>query len=137
MQKEIVVTKHSPSVREIQFATPNLSNTRITSGKSSSSRPLISYRNIVAAFDFLSKHGDVEPFIESAWPHLLSHFGKQVNIVLEVLVYPEGGPNLIGWIQSQSTDLDDAMNKYFSFEDNWYLDNLNRVTTKFHFNIES
>ena len=98
----------------------------------------IHYRNDKAVDVYLTRHPGIMDFIKAAWPALTRCFGKPVDIVLEVMTYPEEAPyeELVGWIQS-TDDVYVGLEKFERFEDEWFLDHLEQVGDRFNFNIET
>ena len=98
----------------------------------------IHYRNAKAVDVYLTRHPGIMDFIKAAWPALIRCFGKPVDIVLEVMTYPEEAPyeELVGWIQS-TDDVYVGLEKFERFEDEWFLDHLEQVGDRFNFNIET
>jgi hypothetical protein len=97
----------------------------------------IFYRNPEAVITYLACHPEIEDFLNAAWPFLEESFGTPVDIVLEVMSYPEEDyDELVGWIQSTDS-VYEGLEKFEQFEDEWLLDNLDKVIDKFSFNIET
>ncbi len=99
--------------------------------------PSISYWNPEAVQAFLALHPKINDFIKAAWPSLVKCFGEPVDIVLEVMRYPEAGAydELVGWIQS-TAEVETGLEKLAQFEDEWFLDHLAEIGNIFNFNIE-
>ena len=100
--------------------------------------PKISYRNPDEVKAYLACHPELESFLASAWPALIRCFGEPVDIILEVMTYPDEEiyQELVGWIQS-TDDVQEGLEKLERFEDEWFLDHLSEVDNKFNFNIET
>ena len=100
--------------------------------------PRITYQNREKVSDFLDHHPEIGAFVRAALPVLVRYFGSAVNVVLEVMVYPEdGGPEeLVGWIQS-TDDVYEGLEKLERFEDEWFLDHLAEAGGIFNFNVET
>jgi hypothetical protein len=98
----------------------------------------ISYRNSPMVQAYLACHPEIWGFLEEARPVLAEIFGGLVDIVLEVITYPEEGAEdeLVAWIQSTNT-VDEGLEKLDRFEDEWAIDHLTSVATRFNFNIET
>lgn len=99
--------------------------------------PTLTYRNSKAVKDYLTRHPDIEGFIKRAWPALVECFGGPVEIVLELLTYPDESAHqeLVGWIQSTDT-VEVGLEKLEQFEDTWFLEHMHQVGDRFNFNIE-
>ncbi len=103
------------------------------------SSPRVSYRNPAAVEAYLARYPEILNFIEAAWPALVDCFGDSIEIKLEVLAYPADEiiqEELVGWIQS-TDDIDEGLARLDRFEDEWYLDHMAEVSSKFNFNIET
>jgi hypothetical protein len=100
--------------------------------------PKISYRNPMAVEAYLTRHPEVKDFIEVAWPNLVRFFGQAIDVVLEVLTYPEEAAHeeLVGWVQ-WAGDVHEGLERLERFDDEWFLDHMAEVETKFNFNIET
>lgn len=98
----------------------------------------LAYRNPRAVKDYLALYPEIEDFIEAAWPALIKCFGGPVEIVLEVLTYPDEiiHEELVGWIQS-TDNVSEGPKKLDRFEEEWFLDHMAEVGAKFNFNIET
>ena len=98
----------------------------------------ISYRNSDAVNSYLACYPEIESFLEAAGPELVRCFEGPVAITLEVITYTGKTTyeELVGWIQS-SDDIDEGLRKLERFEDEWFLDHLDEVGSKFNFNIET
>jgi len=99
--------------------------------------PRLSYRNQKTVEAYLKMYPEIQNFIDSAWPALVAHFGEHVEVVLEVMVYPdeESTTELVGWIQSRDT-VEITLENFEQFTDHWYLDHMGETENKFNFNIE-
>lgn len=100
--------------------------------------PNIFYRNSEAVKDYLARYPKIENFIKAAWPALVECFEGPVDIVLEVLTYPDKSAceELVGWIQSND-NIDQGLEKLERFEDEWFLDHMAEIEHKFNFNLET
>jgi len=97
----------------------------------------IRYRNREAVEVFIQTRPQIWPFIEAATPFLIKHFGQPLEIVLEVMSFPEEGAEdeLVAWIQS-SDEVEIGLDKLEKFKDEWFLDRLEEVDYRFNFNLE-
>jgi hypothetical protein len=100
--------------------------------------PRVSYRGSREVESFLAQNPEIESFLEAAWLALTKHFGETIEVVLEVLTYPEAGSSseLVGWIQS-TDDVYTGLEKLERFKDEWFLEHMAEVDGKFNFNIEN
>jgi hypothetical protein len=123
---------------DIHLPTPDIANeTVLTFFEEELSFLNVSYRNREVE-TYLARHPEIEDFIQTAWPALVECFEGPVDIVLEVITYPDeiGHEELVGWIQS-TDDVDKGLEKLERFEDEWFLDHMAEVDNKFNFNIET
>jgi hypothetical protein len=97
----------------------------------------VSYRNSEAVRAYLATYPEIEDFLKETLPVLFRCFGGPVNVVLEVVTYPENGAydELVGWIQS-TDDVSEGLEKLDRFGDEWFPEQLSRVGNRFSFNIE-
>ncbi len=124
---------------DIHFPTPDIANeTALTFFEGEFSSLNISYKNPEAISSYLSRYPEIEDFIETAWPALIECFDGPIDIVLEVITYPDESAHeeLVGWIQS-TDDVNEGLEKLERFEDEWFLDHMAEVDNKFNFNIET
>ena len=100
--------------------------------------PRLSYRNAETVEAYLRRYPEVKAFIDAAWPALIESFGRPVDIVLEVLAYPDESAHeeMVGWIQS-TDDVELGLEKFWRFENEWFLDHMDEIGDKFNFNIET
>lgn len=100
--------------------------------------PILTYRNSEAVKDYLNRHPDLEDFINRAWPAVVECFGGPVEIVLELLTYPDESAHqeLVGWIQSTDT-VEVGLERLEQLENTWFLDHMDQVGDRFNFNIET
>lgn len=98
----------------------------------------IDYRNPEMVKAYLAQYPEIGDFIRNSWPALVSTFGELVEIILEVMVYPEETDyrTLVGWIQS-TDDVYEGLEKFEQFQDEWFLDYITEIGDKFNFNIET
>jgi hypothetical protein len=98
----------------------------------------ISYRNQENVKTYLARHPEIVDFLTTAYPSLVRIFGNSVEIVLEVLHFPErnASDELVGWIQS-SDEVEIGLQKLEQFEEAWFLDHMAKIDHRFNFNIET
>lgn len=98
----------------------------------------ITYRNPDSVQAFLAQHPLVTQFIRLSWPALKRCFGVPLNIVLEVIQYPEeyASDELVAWIQSE-VPVEEGLARLDHFEDEWFLDHMELSGGRFNFNLET
>jgi hypothetical protein len=98
----------------------------------------ISNRNPEMVSAYLTRHPEVWRLLEAAWPALVRCFGGPVDIVLEVITYPEekAHEELVAWVQS-TDDVYEGLDKLERFDDEWFLDHLELAGDGVNFNIET
>ena len=123
---------------DISLAASSPSETLPTFNKPKSNILQLSYRDATAVATYLTRHPDLKDFIQRAGPMLIQSFGGPVEVVLEVLTYPDESAHqeLVGWIQSTDT-IEAGLEKLEQFEDSWFLDHMHQVGDRFNFNIET
>jgi len=82
-------------------------------------------------------HSEINTFLEVSWPVLVNYFGQEVEVVLQVLHYPDeqAEPELVGWIQVYN-DVETGMQQFDAFEEEWFLDHAHELNSRFNFNLE-
>lgn len=119
------------TVIETQSATPFLELVGLFGS------PRLSYRKPDAVERYLSNYPEIMPFISLAYPVLVTVFGYPVEIVLEVMTYPEEGSydELVAWIQSKD-NIEEGLDKLEKFEDEWFREQPLWLDNRLNFNIE-
>src|SRR5215213_1707571 len=76
-------------------------NAPLSSHPSLSALTKIHYRNAPQVREFLTEHSEINAFLQASWPALVRYFGQEVEVILQVLQYPDeqAEPELVGWIQ--------------------------------------
>ena len=99
--------------------------------------PKVHYRNDKEVGTFLTAQPRLIQFLQAAWPILTKHFGKEIELILEVITYPYAiaQDELVGWIQFAGS-IDDGLAKLDRFVDEWFLDHMEEVNNQFNFNVE-
>jgi hypothetical protein len=126
---------------DIDFRMPGPVNETVTTEfpipEAAATSPRVSYRDYESVRAYLTAYPEIEGFLEEAWLGLVRCFGSSVEIVLEVISYPQDGAysELVGWIQSTDA-VSEGLEKLERFEDGWLLEQLARVGNRFNFNIE-
>jgi hypothetical protein len=126
---------------DIDLPTPEINETVSTfffDAHTQTTVPQLIHRNPEAVEDFLARYPQIFDFIQAAWPELIECFGGPVDIVLELITFPDESAHeeLVGWIQS-TDDVIDGLEKFERFEDEWFLDHMDKVGDKFNFNLET
>jgi predicted HTH domain antitoxin len=91
----------------------------------------------VAVRRFLQVHPHLIEFLLDAFPHLQKHFGPSPRVELEVIHDPEIGPEgeLIAYILTPLS-VDKAQARLDRLDDEWLLDELDRVDGLLNFSLE-
>jgi predicted HTH domain antitoxin len=86
---------------------------------------------------FLQAHPHLTGFLLEAFPYLQKHFGPSPRVELEVIRDPEIGPTgeLIAYILAP-LPVDEAQTRLDRLDDEWLLDELDRVDGLLSFNLE-
>lgn len=87
--------------------------------------------------NFVYKRHALVRFLNEAQSELARHFGEDVRVELRLFYDSAGEPDLVGWIQCDGRNLDNALDRLFTFEDAWFLDHMNDIDERFNFNIEA
>ena len=90
----------------------------------------VSHRNPEAVRTYLARYPEIENFLKAAWPALVRCFGGPVDIILEVMAYPEEATyeELVGWIQSTDSVYEglEKLELFPGLATGWHLGNLQR-----------
>lgn len=123
-------------LRDITLAFEQINAPR-SSRPSLSALPKIHYRNAPQVREFLAVHSEINTFLEVSWPVLVKYFGQEVEVVLQVLHYPDeqAEPELVGWIRIDA-DVETGMQQFDAFEEEWFLDHAHELNSRFNFNLE-
>ena len=99
--------------------------------------PKIYLRNVDEVRAFLAGHPQVDRFLRTCWPILVKHFGRQVEVALEVMCYPgeQVAPELVAWIQC-SDPVPTGLAKLDAFQEEWFLDQIDVLNARFNFNLD-
>jgi hypothetical protein len=126
---------------DIAFQMPGYTNESVTTELPMQepvlTSPRVSYRDYESVRAYLDAYPEIEAFLEEAGPGLVRRFGSSVEVVLEVISYPQESAysELVGWIQSTDA-VSEGLEKLERFEDEWLFEQLTRVGNRFNFNIE-
>jgi len=98
---------------------------------------LYSFRNAAVVQHFLKIHSNLIEVLLEAYPYLEKHFRPNLQIELEVVNDSEV-PNrrqLFAYIIT-SVSVDEGLSRLNSFDNEWFLDQLDRIDDLFNFDIE-
>ena len=97
----------------------------------------VRYRNEKEVNEFLATQPQLPQFLQAAWPILAKHFGKEIEVVLELIPYPYAvaQDELVGWVQFAGT-IQDGLAKLDKFVDEWFLEHMEETNHRFNFNVE-
>ena len=87
--------------------------------------------------EYLMNNPEIIDVILDAHPHIKKSFGSTFNLRLEIVRDPEvsGIEQLTAYIVTRIS-VDDALLSLSVFDDEWFLDQLDRFDNNFNFNIE-
>jgi hypothetical protein len=98
---------------------------------------IYSLRHAAAIRRFLHAYPQLVEVLLEAHLHLQKYFGPDPQVILEVVSDPEieDADELIAYIR---TDLsaDEALERLNGLDEEWFLDQLDRVGGRFNFNVE-
>lgn len=94
------------------------------------------FRNTEAVRRFLGAHPHLIEIILEAYPYLVKHFGPNPQVMLEVVRDPEAErpEQLFAYILT-SLDADEALDRLDRLDEEWFLDQSDRVGDFFNFNL--
>ena len=97
----------------------------------------LTHRNPEKVEKFLQSHNNFELHINNSLSKVMDYFGNDSKVVLEVLEYTSEKPysELVAWIQFNG-DLDDGLDRFDSFENEYLLSLMGEFNGFFNFNIE-
>jgi hypothetical protein len=97
----------------------------------------VEFRNRREVFHFIEQNPEIMEYVNETIPDLTHVFGKSISIVFELMTHNENEyyEELIGWIQS-SDNIDEGLEKFDLFQNNWLERQIKIVGDKFNFNIE-
>lgn len=98
---------------------------------------LYSFRDAAAVQRFLQTHPHLIDVLFEAYPYLLKHFRPDPQVALEVVSDPEteGSGELFAYILT-SLSVAEARARLDGLDEEWFLDQLDRVGDLFNFNLE-
>jgi hypothetical protein len=96
-----------------------------------------SFRNAEAVRRFLQTHPHLIEVILETYPYLVKYFGPNPQVMLEVVGDPEaeGLEELFAYILT-SLPVDEALARLDKLDQEWFLDQLDRIGGQFNFNLE-
>jgi len=96
-----------------------------------------SFRDALAIRGFLRAHPQLTEVLLEAHAHLQECFGPDPQVALEVVSDPEAeGPDELFAYILTSLPADEALVRLDRLDEEWFLDQLDRVGTFFNFNLE-
>jgi hypothetical protein len=96
-----------------------------------------SFRDALAIRGFLRAHPQLTEVLLEAHAHLQECFGPDPQVALEVVSDPEAeGPDELFAYILTSLPADEALARLDRLDEEWFLDQLDRVGTFFNFNLE-
>ena len=101
-------------------------------------KSLLEFRNPDKVSEFLTNYTDISSFIGRSLPAVQDYFGENTKVVLELIEYnQEEQPyfELVAWVQFHG-DLDDGLDRFDSFENDFLLNKIDDSNGLFNFNIE-
>jgi hypothetical protein len=96
------------------------------------------FRNPDEIKKFLVEHRLIIPVLLNARSIIEKFFGNDVPIALEVIIDPEAKNNkqLFGYISTGSMPLGDALERFNTFDESWFIQQYELTDGLFNFNIE-
>jgi hypothetical protein len=96
-----------------------------------------SFRNAAAVRRFLHVYPQLVEVLLEAHVYLQKYFGPEPQVTLEVVSDPEveGVEELFAYILT-SLPVDEALARLDRLDEEWFLDQLDRVDGRFNFNLE-
>jgi len=93
--------------------------------------------NVAAVGRFLHTHPQLIEVLLEASVYLQKHFGPDPQVTLEVVSDPEveGVEELFAYILT-SLPVNEALARLHRLDEEWFLDQLDRVGGRFNFNLE-
>lgn len=88
-------------------------------------------------YRFLNEHVELAAFLLEAYPHVVEHFGPSPRVELRVIRDPEGhgSEQLFAYIHT-SLPVQEALSRLELLDEEWFLDQIDRVGDVFNFNVE-
>lgn len=131
---DIVIQKESIRPHAIEYATlPDITESR----RLHPLEEIYSLRDAAAVRRFLHTYPQLVEVLLEASVYLQKHFGPDPQVTLEVVSDPEveGVEQLFAYILT-SFPVDDALTRLDKLDEEWFLDQLDRVDGRFNFNLE-
>ena len=94
------------------------------------------FRNRKDVLCFLQENFILASLLKEAYPVLECYFGKEIEVVLEVMHSPEGGDPgpLIAWVYTHAS-LEEAMAQEALFLEGWWIDHPAQTEAPLLFNM--
>lgn len=98
---------------------------------------LYSFRNVAEIQQFLQEHHVLVNFLIEAHPYVSKYFGDHPQIALELISDPEidGSEQLFAYIVT-SLPVAEALERLNNFDEEWFIEQFDRVDGLFNFNLE-
>lgn len=95
------------------------------------------FREPTVIRQFLRTHSPLIEVLFEAWPHLHQHFGPDLQVALEVVSDPEveNWDELFAYVLTPLLP-DEALVRLNNFDQDWFLDQLDRVDGTLNFDVE-
>lgn len=96
-----------------------------------------SVRDASKVYRFLQEHDELVGFLLEAYPQIEKHFGPAPQVKLQVISDPEGHglEQLFAYIHT-SLPVQEALSRLELLDEEWFLDQIDRVGDVFNFNVE-
>ena len=99
-------------------------------------RQVYSFRDATAVVRFLRVRPSLVGVLLEAQSQLESHFGANPQVVLEVVSDPEGERDELFAYVRTSASVDESLARLDRFDEDWFLDQLDRVNGRLNFDLE-
>ncbi len=97
---------------------------------------MYTFHDAATVSSFLSAHSHLIEILFEAYPHLLEHFGPDLKVMLKVVGDPEAEDveRLFAYLLT-SLPPEEALIRLDSLDEEWFLDQAERVGALFNFNL--
>lgn len=99
-------------------------------------RQVYSFRDATAVVRFLRVRPNLIDVLLEAQSQLECHFGANPQVVLEVVSDPEGERDELSAYVRTSASVDESLARLDRFDEEWFLDQLDRVNGQLNFDLE-
>ncbi len=97
---------------------------------------LFEYRNRDKVDLYLQSHPELSSFLEESHGYLVKHFGAAAKLALEVVRDPEAEQQQLFVYIKTAAPTDEALKRLGRFDEEWFLNHLDRVGDHLNFNLE-